>query len=159
MTTNHGLLPRSFGETFCYNFAMDPKPSVRKLYTCHKFNCDFETFEPRNKCPKCGFPVYDEQTFRFLGILLCFLGGILTLGGSSLIIFVAPLLRANFGATILAYGLFAMLTLMGLATLTGGIKQALTGVKSSSFMTVFVILLVVTGLLIAVIRFLIAWYE
>lgn len=126
--------------------------TARKLYACHKFDCDFETFEPRNKCPKCGFPVYDMQTFKLLGGLLCVLGGILALGGLALIVFVSFRLGAGGGKAILVHALFAGLTLAGLAVLAGGLKQAFTGYKSPSFMRIFVGLLLIMAVIGAIAR-------
>lgn len=128
----------------------------RKLYTCHKFDCNFETFEPRKKCPECGFPIYDRQTFKLLGVLLCVLGGILAVGGAGLIVLVSYGRVRDTGIAILAYGILGSVTVMGLVILAGGFKQASTSHKSSSFASVFLVLLIVTAVIIAILKLVVA---
>jgi len=128
------------------------KGGARKLYTCHKFDCDYSTFEKLPKCPECGFPLYDAETFKILGVVLSICGLILTFAGVGLIILVSFRHKPGESTMYLIYALLGALALMGLAILTGGLKQAVTGFKSSSFITVFLVLLVIIGVLAAVLR-------
>ena len=79
------------------------------------------------------------------------LGAFLALAGAGLLIFV-PLGRAAAGKAFLIYGLFVVLLLMGLAMLAAGINQAMTGYKQTSFISVFLVLLIAAALIAAVIR-------
>ncbi len=135
------------------------KGGARKLYTCHKFDCDYSTFEKLPKCPECGFPLYDAETFKIFGVLLTVCGLILMVMGAGLIILVSLRKGPDASTMTLIYALLGALALMGLAMLTGGLKQALTGFKSSSFITVFLVLLVIIGVPAAVLRFLIGFTD
>lgn len=126
---------------------------ARKSYTCHKFDCDYTTFEKLPKCPECGFPLYDADTFKIFGVLLALIGLFFTAIGVGLTILLSLRTGRDPQMKYLIYGLVAVLILMGLALLTGGIKQTVTGLKSSSFIGIFLVLLVIVGVIVAVIRF------
>lgn len=126
---------------------------ARKLYSCHKFDCDYTTFEKLPKCPECGFPLYDADTYKIFGVLLALIGLFFTAIGVGLTLLLLLRTGRDPEMKYLIYGLAAMLILMGLALLTGGIKQTVTGLKSSSFIGMFLVLLVIVGVIVAVIRF------
>ena len=135
------------------------KGGARKLYTCHKFDCDYSTFDKLAKCPECGFPLYDAETFKIFGVVLALCGLFLTVTGVGLLVLASINHKPGEPMMYLIYAVLGALGLAGLAMLTGGLKQALTGFKSSSFITVFLVLLVIVGVLAAVLRFVVGFAE
>lgn len=131
----------------------NPKGGAATLYTCHKFDCDFTTYEKLPKCPECGFPLYDAATFKVFGVLLAVCGVFLAAVGIGIIVLLTfREMKSEFGAVVI-YGLLSALALAGIALIAGGLRQAVTGLKSTSFLALFVILLLAIGILAAVLRF------
>ena len=123
------------------------------MYTCPKFDCDYTTFNKLPKCPKCGFPLYDADTFKVFGVLVSLCGLFFSAIGVGLTILLFLRTGQDPDAKYLIYGVIAALILMGIALLTGGVQQTVTGLKSASFVRLFLFLLLFVGILVAVIRF------
>jgi len=134
----------------------NPKGGAATLYTCHKFDCDFTTYEKLPKCPECGFPLYDAATFKVFGALLIACGMFLTAVGAGVGVYLQFREPPLDSRAYVVYAVLALLALGGIALMTGGFQQVVTGLKQKSFLTVFLILILLLGILAAVIRFLVS---
>ena len=121
-----------------------------KLYTCHKFDCDFTTRKLLPKCPECGSALLDPQAVRLLGVVLTMIGGILSLTGLVLLIFVAPQISRRDGRYIIIYAVFFALFVAGSAFFAAGFRQSVTRGKSFTLIAVAVVAVAALGLIAAI---------
>jgi hypothetical protein len=128
----------------------DTPITLSETLTCHNYWCSYRTNESLTNCPKCGRPLLTSQTFRFLGRILTILGAILTIAGALLLILAAPRLVGGMGVKLFVYGVFGLLLLVGLTFTAAGIRQALSGKRSQSLMTLVIVLLVTGALIVAI---------
>lgn len=130
-----------------------PAANAAVIRTCHNYWCNFTTREPLKKCPKCARPLLTAQTFRILGFVQAFLGGILAVGAVGLTILVAPKLstvKGGTGTIIFILGIFGLLLAVGLTFFSAGIWQAFFGRRNQSLIT-FVLALLIALALVATI--------
>ena len=136
------------------NSGWNTQGGASKLYTCHKFDCDYTTFNKLPKCPKCGSALLDPQTVRLLGVVLTIIGGILSLTGLALLFFVAPNMPRQGSKHLIVYALFFALFAVGCAFFAAGFRQAVTRGKSFTLIAiavVFVFALALVGALVKII--------
>lgn len=128
----------------------DPRITPSETLTCHNYWCNYKTNEPLSNCPKCGRQLLTSQTFRFLGWLLMIPGAILAIVGALLLILAAPRLVGGMGVKLLVYGIFSLLLLVGLTFMAAGVRQASSGKRSQSLMTLVIVLLITIALIVAI---------
>lgn len=134
------------------NAGWNTRGGAKKLYVCHKFDCDFRTFEPLANCPDCGFTMLDPMAVRTFGVIMAVLGGMLGLGGAALLIFVAPNIPKSGAAKYAIIGLFVALLAGGAVAAIAGFNQASTAKKSSRLIAAFAAIFVVLAIAAAVAR-------
>lgn len=118
--------------------------------TCHNFWCNYKTNEPLSSCPKCGRPLLTSQTFRLLGWLLMIPGAILAIAGALLLILAVPRFVGGMGVKLLVYGTFSLLLAVGLTFMAAGLRQASSGNRSQSLVTLVNVLLITIALIFAI---------
>ena len=77
-------------------------------------------------------------------------GAILAIGGALLLILAAPRLVGGMGVKLLVYGIFGLLLLVGLTFMAAGVRQAASGRRSQSLMTLVIVLLIMIALIVAI---------
>lgn len=120
--------------------------------TCHNYWCNYTTSEVLTRCPKCGQRLITPQTFKLLGWLLLFLGGLLALAAVSLTILVAPRLpevRGGLSGRLFILGVFGFLLAVGLTFMTAGLWQVLFGKRSQSLVALGIVLLLALAIIVA----------
>lgn len=123
--------------------------------TCHNYWCNYTTREALTRCPKCGRSLITPQTFKLLGWLLLFLGGLLALGAVSLTIMVAPGLpdvRGGLGGRLFVLGVLGFLLAFGLTCMTAGLWQVWFGKRSQSLTTFGIVLLIALAIIVVIAR-------
>jgi hypothetical protein len=123
--------------------------TLSKTLTCHNYWCNYRTNEPLSNCPKCGRPLLTSRTFRILGWLLMIPGAMLAIVGALLLILAAPRVVGGMGVKLLVYGAFGLLLLVGLTFAAAGARQASSGRRSQSLMTLVIVLLIMVALIVA----------
>ena len=122
------------------------RPGNPEILTCHNFWCDFKTLEKIEECPKCGRIMLSAQTFKMLGWLLVFLGGILAAVGGGAILLLnlseRSISRGMMGK-ITVYGVLGLLLAVGLSMAAAGLNQAIDGQRNRQFIYVMIGLLVI----------------
>ena len=135
------------GEVKLSGVKSDIRPVTGERRTCLSFWCNYSTNEPLAKCPKCRQPLLVAQTFKLLGLVLAFCGGLFVIGATSLIILFTLKLPDGKGITegvvLFIYGILGLFLIVGLTIMTAGISQTLSGKRSQKLMTLFIILLIV----------------
>jgi hypothetical protein len=121
---------------------MNAGMKTNETLTCHNYWCNYKTDEPLAACPKCGRPLITAQTFRLLGFVLVFLGGLLAIVGASLMIFAAPRLVGGMGIKLFVFSIFGFLFAVGLAIAASGFWQIFFGERSQSLGSVVIVLLI-----------------
>lgn len=125
-------------------------PAGNEIRTCHNYWCNYSTDQTLSQCPKCGRALLTPETYRLLGLVLAFLGGLLAFAGALLLIFAGPRLVGSMGAKLFAWGVFGLLLVVGLTIMTAGFWQVIFGKRSQSLMT-YVIALITAIMVIAAI--------
>jgi hypothetical protein len=118
--------------------------------TCHNYWCNYKTDRPLSRCPECGRPLLNAQTYRILGWVLVFIGLLLSIAGASLLIFAAPKFVGELGVKLFVWGVFGFLLAVGLTTMTAGFWQALLGERSQSLMKIVVALVIAIMLIVTI---------
>ncbi|HZH90333.1 MAG TPA: hypothetical protein VEX70_06880 [Pyrinomonadaceae bacterium] len=129
---------------------LDVQHTPSETRTCHNYWCNYKTDRPLSRCPECGRPLLNAQTYRILGWVLVVVGLLLSITGASLLIFAAPKLVGGLGVKLFVWGVFGFLLAVGLTTMSAGFWQALFGKRSQPLMKVVIALAIAIMLIVTI---------
>lgn len=95
---------------------------------CHNPRCDYTTFEPLRKCPKCGRPIWTTVQFRLISSVLIFCGlFFVALGGGLVYLFTFGPFEGGEALRLLLLAFSGVILSVGLSVVAAGLWQVIFG--------------------------------
>lgn len=109
------------------NDSFSPPGPVEKRI-CHNPRCDYSTFEPLRKCPKCGRPIWTTVQFRLISSVLLFCGlFFILLGGGLVYLFTSGKFLGGEALRLLFLAFSGLILSLGLSIFAAGLWQVVFG--------------------------------
>lgn len=127
---------------------------------CHNPSCDYTTFEPLRKCPKCKRPIWTTVQFRLIssGLILCGLFFI-ALGGGLVYLFTFGRFLGGETLRLILLAFSGIILALGLSVVAAGLWQVIFGRANMKIITTLLYLLCAFFALIGFGRLIISLFE
>jgi hypothetical protein len=109
------------------NESVFPPGQVEKRI-CHNPRCEYSTFEPLAKCPKCGRPIWTTVQFRLISSVLVLCGlFFIVLGAGLVYLFTFGPFQGGEALRLLLLGFSGLILSLGLSVAGAGLWQVIFG--------------------------------